>query len=913
MKHTTTWPLLLLAPAWLAACRQLGSQERAAVSPDLDGPRVELEEARPDTGLELPHSVPTALVAEHADRALWLAGRPRLAGLPAARVAERDAEKERALARLRDELSPEGTASRQWNDHVVAVLRRPAGERDALWCAAARAAGRLGRYDLAPLIAGAWASAGDALRTEAARESLHDLYGRWFADLEEARPFLEGVGPGPATELLVSEALEGERAARDHLFSLLEHEPGDAVQSLADPDPQVRAGAARVLGAALTSSRVERAPTVAAIFERLDLEADARAYDALVGALAALLESESPADPDVARLRAHVTESGGDHRTLSVARTLARLPWRTDGPETDGHLQDGIAVLGRLLGEIVAAERDRGEPDSDALMETLLALETLAARAEDAGLAEGLRRSPARRPVFELVRDSDRDEAVRIAAGETLGAFALPEDWPFLIEALRRGDATPALGHALLGALRAILLELEPGDPGVDQVLSEVATLTAAEDPDLRRRALTLLADPVLAPLVERLPPEFLVERLRVEEVPDLSRLVIGLVRRFGTPAMLPLCMRSERFEILASDPENLAELSEMCAVLAAGRPAETMEAATRLVGVDAGDLRYARVRQALALVARLGEEKAERLSAEEHRRVCAWAWQLHVSGVPLAEATPALAGDELTGDAPRGDVAFVERLVHVHWPRSGAWDGEVEFDEAARLHLLAVALGTLVVERAESADASDLEALAAEATSAYERALRSADQHGSSGFDLVVLRDRARFLASTGESVRALTDYRTLVDEDALEIPDLRSAIELLQSVGGASGRRVVAPETFDLRFRLVERDAWRDEPSSVRMQDLRDLLASALRSADLGRIERFAEGLRGLPEQPLPVDADEGPGALHPDRLWTGLAREARLLEELHALADTAHRSLPEEPQVEEASQPVGDGTRD
>ena len=813
------------------------------------------------------------------------------------RAAERDEEMRRALSELTDQLAEDAEAPSDWHEHLVAVLQLAPGQRDALWGATARSVGRLHRYEFAPFLAGAWAAGENAGRVDAACEALHDLYGRWFEEAEDVRPFLANIGPGPGTELMLADALERERAARDRLLALLKHEPDDAAGSLTDPDPELRAGAARVLGEALTSSGVERGPAVAAIFAALEVEADARAYDALLVALTVLLESEAPGDPEVARLRAHVLTRGGDHRTLSVARSLSRLPWRTEGPRTEAHLLTGIESLGDLVDEIVLAETERGETDVDALMETLFALEALASRAEDAGLESELRRSSARAPVFALVQDSAREEAVRIAAGETLGAFALPQDWPFLIEALRRGDASPALGHALLGALRSILLEFEPTTTGVDEVLSEVAALTAAVDPDLRRRALMLLADPVLEPLVARLPPAFLVERLTVEEVPDLSRLVIGLVRRFGTPQMLTACMRSERFEVLASDPENLGALGEMCAVLAAGRSAETMEAAKRIAGVDAGDGRFARLRHALALVARLSREAAEELSADDHRLVCAWAWQLQVSGVPLTDATPVLQPDEHSGDDPRGSVAFVERLVRVHWPRSSAGSGDDDFGEAARLHLLAVALGTLVVESQAGASADPVTNAAKpeEAASAFERALRIAGEHGAPGYELLVQRDRARFLALTGENVRALADYRELEERNALEIPDLRRAIELLQSIGGASGRRVVAPETFDLRFSVVEREAWLAEPSSVRMQDLRDLLESALRSADLTRIERFSSELADLPEEPLAVDADEGPGAVRPDRLWTGLARDPLTLEELHALADAAVRSLP------------------
>ena len=39
---------------------------------------------------------------------------------------------------------------------------------------------------------------------------------------------------------------------------------------------------------------------------------------------------------------------------------------------------------------------------------------------------KGLRRNAARKPVFDLVLDGGRSDVVRVAAGETLAAFALP-------------------------------------------------------------------------------------------------------------------------------------------------------------------------------------------------------------------------------------------------------------------------------------------------------------------------------------------------------------------------------------------------------------------------------------------------------------------------------------------------------
>ncbi len=861
------------------------------------------EELEPVLGPELPPA-PDAEEIARFERVLWRAGRPWVAGLPAVRASERQAGTTRALDALRERL--EGAP--HWRARCEQILADADASNDELWCALARASGRMLSFEWAPAIAHALpqtAASGDGeaeraatnpRRAQAARDALHDLFGRWFRTRTELEPFLADVVPTPGALLLLHEGRRLEGVARERLFALLRHEPLTAIDWIADPDPVVRAGAAAIVGDALARPEADRARLVARLFERLDLEIDARAHAALLGALVVPLQSETPDAPDVQRLRRMLIDDREPQRALSVARGLALVPWGVDGPRGEGHLLSGVAALGGQL----TALADAAHPDADALLEALFSLETLCDRARSAGLGPELRDSRAREPIFRLMRDSSQADVVRVSAGESLDSFVRSHDWPVVIEVLRRGDASPALGHSLLAVLREILVAFEPDSPSAVEVLGEVAKLAAVDDPDLRRRALDLLADAALQPLVARMPVAFLSERLVREDVPDLSRRVIQLMRRFGDPSMLEVCLASERFDALASDPATIVGLTDMCIVLASGRRSATMNAAVRLAGRRADEIGLTRMRQALRLVVALDVDEAESLPAIAHHEICAWGWRLHMAGVDLA-----------TLDT---EGTVLARIRDVHWQRSALDHARGDFDQAARMHLLAVVFAhdaTLVHsgavgDRQPSAAAGDAE-------QAFQRALLAASgPDARPGFALRVQRDRARFRDSIGESVHALADYRELVERDALDVPDLRRTIELLALVGGSSGRRVIAPEAFRLRQRLVARPAWRKEPASVRLQDLRDLCESALRSGDATNTEAFLALLADLPPRPpaqgadataapapeLEVaqgDADSAPSAASdPDALWSGLTAAPSDLTLLHDLVARARASL-------------------
>ena len=130
-----------------------------------------------------------------------------------------------------------------------------------------------------------------------------------------------------------------------------------------------------------------------------------------------------------------------------------------------------------------------------------------------------------------------------------------------------------------------------------------------------------------------------------------------------------------------------------------------------------------------------------------------------------------------------------------------------------------------------------------------------------------------ASFRAGRGDRLRALEDYRALVDTGALAHSDLRQAVAMIAAVAGAdpAAQTSAAPERCDLLDSLVGRPSWRSEPAAVRMEDLRQLAASthvcppAERPARLqALVARFAD---------LPAERPENGTPPENPPLWYGL----------------------------------------
>ncbi len=804
---------------------------------------------------------------------LWRAGRPIPPGLSAARLAELTSERADAVARLAQELT-------RTDEARLAAWLGDEETPDELWCAATQACAALERYDLAPSFVAALEPAASARRTVAARAALHVLYGRWFQRPSELAPYLDSVQAGAGTRLLLEANRREEARSRERLLADLAHRPMDAAAWLADPDPMVRSGAARILAQVFTREDEERGGTQEVLIAHLESEHESLAFHEALQACLAPLERAGVDQPASTRLRAlllDIARTSADPRTLSSAQALASLPWRGNGARDLGHVLTGVEALGAMLRALADADRGRGVNDADSLVGVLSALRQLCEQAAAAGLSAELHGGSARTSLFSVLGDPLQDEAVRASAAAALGPLARVSDGAQLAALLDDATVGAQVKHALLGALGVILPELEPGAPGAGALLAAVAAQTGASDSDLRRRALALCAEPRLEPLVRGLDPSFLVERLECEEGREATLELLRLIQRFGRESMLDALLALARFERLCGDPQTLEALAAVLQRLA-GSGSAVMAAAARLAAVRSEETSLTRLRHALALVDGLDDAQAFELQVHEHRAIDSWVWQVVRSGV---------APRDLTASG----LAFEQRVLEVHLPRGeerGLETGEglSAFEHA---HLSALLRADLFL----GAEGGVRRGTKPQVEAAFE----SAHVHASTPeLRMLVLRDRARFRAAANECVKAMSDYQRLFEAGALAdpllgIPDLRTAVELLDRLGeaGGQGRSATAGEASGLLQRIIARPSWRAEPAAVRMQDLRDWVRTALESADLGSLRRVDAALADLPLTQLETQLER-----EPVPIWFGLTREAGWFQELLDLRARARMGL-------------------
>jgi len=791
---------------------------------------------------------------------LWRAGRTVSPALPAARRAELEEERRRA----REPLA--GGLSRGEEARLVAWLRA-ADTPDELWGAAATVVGELERYPLAGELVAALAPSAPPARGVAARAALHRLYGHWFEQPAEVEPYLASVREGQGTRLLRASAAKEEERSRARLFEALAHDPRAAAGWLADPDPRVRSGAARLVAREFTRPDGAGEALLDELLARLEREHEPEAFHEELMALVAPLERVTPAAPAARRLRLLLVALLGapaDARGPSLAVGVARLAWRSEGERDGEHLLTVAGALGARLEELVVRDRQRGVGDPDALVAVLDALHELGAEANQAGLAAELRAGPARAGVLAVLLDPAQDEAVRAVSAATLGGLARAEDAALFARLLADDGPPVSVRHALLGALRELLPEFSREAGVRSQVIEALARCAGAADPDLRRRALGLCLEPALAEGLSALDPAFLLAGLARESEAQTAREFLRLLARLARPADLGALLSLASFGALAGDPATLAELVPVLERTVAGSPRDAMRAATRLASEGGDETRLARLRQALGLVARLDDLSAMDLEPREHRAVCAWVWRLEEAGIPPREASA------------RGG-AFAQRVLEVHLVR-GERDPDAPGERLAapeRAHLAARLAADLFLAGIGRGTKAQVE-------SAFERALELAPADRAA---FLVLRDRARFRAAASERLRALADYRRLLEsgseaEALLGITDLRAAIELLGRLdeAGLPGPSTSAGEAFELLERLVQREAWRAEPAAVRMQDLRVWIQAGLETRDPVRLARVEAVLADLPLTQVEVPAQAGAAPL-----WFGLTREAPWFQEL------------------------------
>jgi len=824
-----------------------------------------------DASTETPRIFWATLGRRGVDRLLLRAGCAPLAGLPAQRNETRDALERQAVSDLErglvDAVGVDLLAGR-----LRSVLSKPVGVGDDLWCSAARAVGRahLTRYTTLLVEALPEGDPGESrsgtrpepavwARAAAAREALHELFGIWVPTRAAARMRIGALREFEVPAVYLSGLAEAEQRGRGFLRGWLSNEPGRATELLADPDPLDRAIAARTLGAAVLAGRVERGPVLTSLFARLAVEFDPRPHFELLDALAGILEHDPPTGPEVLRLRAHLASIHGGDRALGAARALARLPFSLDPADREAS-DAGMDLAGglRLLDALLAGVTSAPDLDPDPVLECLFSLSALSDRAEGAGLGDVLRASPAHDSVLALLvgdhADAERAPSRSLpvdlanAAASTFAPFARPSDAGSVIAVLNDPRTAASLAHALLGVLRRVLFAIDPvadardgKGPVVRAILEEVARLSGSASPDLRRRALDLFAEERLDPTLAALRPgffDFLAERFRSEQVPDLRRRLVTLLTRRARPALLPSLLSAPAFEELAADGSSVLDLTSLCLALAQGRAGPTLAAARRIASSGSGQGAFLRLRQALRLASSLPPAEARRLPPADHRLVCLWAWCLHLGGDPLLELS---RSPDASGEIP---ASFLARLLELHLPAcTAAPPGAAAFSPALAASLRAVLLAKLALvpggdesPRPQGSDggtqdpATAAPTLRRPTTAEVETAFAEALTAAATLRDLGSLlhRDRARFRAALGDRAGALADYRPLADAGALELPDLRRALALLDPPAEGPIPASLADELFRRTRAIVTSSTWQLEPKPLRLADL-DLLTRA------------------------------------------------------------------------------------
>lgn len=820
---------------------------------------------------------PDELYAEDPTLALQVmllrAGREIPPTVSAARRAEREAARGEALAWLhgRREADPEFDAA--WESVTTGLLL--ARGQEVLWTATARTLGRLGDTQHVDELGTALESPRPGV-TQAARAALHDLYVDWFSDREAFEAFLIEAGSACEAPAFRERARELEREVRELSVRLLAHESQGAAAKLDDPDPFLRAAAARALASA---GGGEGANGVDALLERLAVESDGAVFHAL---LEALLETQAGAPPDApvlvavrARL-AEVIERGDALLQAPAAHALSRMTWAPRAPrEERSSLLAGIGLLTRQVRQLSA----RGTfTDRDVLVTAFRALYQLGDLAEreqvDLAPVEGALRDVA----LAAIREEAEAQGVRVAAARLLAIVGRPTDIGLMVAVMNARGTSPEFSYMLLGLVGEMARGLKGADAAAPLVLDTLLSNLALGDPDQRRRALDYLADPELAELVRGADAARFVLSLGVETSPELQARLLELIAERGGPELVAPLLGLSNFDAIAnSGPAGIARLVATLSRLAGDDPALLTRTAERLLQVENENSRVARLTEALALVARVNDADAARLPAADHDEIVAWARELREAG----------------GSLP-GEADFLRRLVDVHIPACSEGSG----GRANLAHLQALFLSDLLSLDPEAGSSEQVLAH-------FAQALREAEEQGRSAEAILVRRDRARFELREGREDAALADYRAvfasaLAAEGAsqrapvLDLSDLRGGGELLSTAASGLDGAQAAREALGVSVALLEREAWRAEPATVRVQDLLDLADRARRAGTLEALDQAAPFFAELPA--LPPAAPEGqPAAPLPEApdgaAWAGLLVDsdvhATLLAEVSALA--------------------------
>jgi hypothetical protein len=775
-----------------------------------------LAESAPEGSHPLPRGNP---LGEFADR--LLAAAPPPVGLAPTRFAEREQQRAVHLAAVAEELAGAEGAARL--GQLCEWLADPRTDAE-LWIATARTVGELGLQR--PVIDLVWAldePAGSRLRA-AARRALHQCFGLWFQSRADFEPFSAGLDD-PLRLAYRSALLELERQELEHREAAW-LDPDLALQDARGGTPRLRAAAARALlrhqrAGALVGPL--RDGVFAALASQAADEGDPTALEAQLELLSELALDLGPSDPRLGELREALCRglAGSAQAALpAVARTLSALP-----------LDESPAVLARCAGALVQALRLRlrARPrDPDISVALLAALRRVAADAGAEATSEALAPGELVGSVLDLAGGREVPASVRRAAVAALADLATPADLGAVAERLNSPELDTSLRFDLLGVLAALAAPLEPGDARAAAALAVARAQLGAEELDLRRRALELLAAPAVQALVGESELEALLRQLERETSPELQVSLLTRLRRSGSAATLE--------SILALPPlGDDAALNESLAATVARLCGDDLSLRVRGARrvAAAANLRATELALELLLVAPV--EQAERFEAEDHGAAVHWALQLLDAG-----EQPTVPAQEL--DA----AATAQLLLDRHLGRATTL---TDLDRARASALLAEAAGL------------PLAAITAGLARALEQASGAADRS-------ILLRDRARIRARTGLLLPAFDDWRDAaaaglapgeLNLDRLSSADLRGALSAAGVQGAAPAVPAPgAPPALDpdrarcavaFGLELLDRPDWVQNPVALCLADLEALASAVWASGDPELRERVRARLEPQP----------------------------------------------------------------
>lgn len=820
---------------------------------------------------------------EHILRAMLLrVGREIPANLTAARHAERLAIRAGEVNWIQERVNADVASREIWEDTVRDILAD--SSQVARWSATARALGRLGEYEFARPLSNRLSAKNPRL-VQSVKLALHDLYLRWFETPEAFQSFWPEANQICQDSIFMETARERDREARQSLIELLEYEPQRAEDLLKDPHPALRAAAATALGKAHNGETDSAAEL---LFTHARKEIDGMAFQATLEALLQLSGAAPPGSPGMKRLRrvlAARSQEDIDGLQAPVADGLRRLNWSEDGASDSSVLQ-GVTLLVEQLRRLAAPHR---LTDREVLVSSMFALESLASRARRAGLSIERPMEPINAMAIGMIEDEGEADVVRVAATKLLPLVGDVDSIRRAAQSLSARRTSPELRYNLLAALGDMAAQLPPEDPAAQLVLSTLLERLEGDDANLRRRALNYLGNDSLRPLVEAADPGAFVASLGRESVASLQAKLLELISLRGTVDHVPLLIALPNFDqIASSSPASISALSSTLEALSGGDAASQVRGAARLLAVDDEATRILRLREALAVIARLAPESLAVLSAQQNHEIVSWATELRA-------AAGALPGGE----------AFLGRLNRHHLPACLVGDEGRDVRELA--HVQALLLSDWIEANAEAGQAIEV-------LGHFERAFAYAVETQDGAARALVLRDRARFQLARNESKAAMADYRALFaselpkevdgvipDSSVLELRDLRQGSELLiGQIGASPDLAGLAREAWTVSMLLVRDPNWSLEPAAVRAQDLRDLVERCLLLEDKDLLEGVFGLFREIPDLPAPSVEGQEPTELPPEPegvLWSGLLedsqRHGQLLELRQRLIDARPES--------------------